>query len=88
MQVAMEKCMSLGPASMFQEHKESRTTHRQQVKYDDNVCDVTIRQLDWLKFYENDFKKVDVILGTDIVYERSFLPPLCNVLTTLLVAIQ
>ena len=81
----MEKCMSSGPASIFQ---ESRTTHRQEVKFEDNMCDVTIRQLDWMNFDANDFKNVDVILGTDIVYERSFLPPLCQVIKTLLVTIQ
>ena len=80
--------MSLGPASLFQEHKESRTRHRQQVKYDENICDVTVRQLDWMKFDAGDFKNVDIIIGTDIVYERSFLPPLCDVMRTLLVTSQ
>jgi hypothetical protein len=49
------------------------------------MCDVTLRQLDWLKFNGDDFKEVDVIVGTDIVYERTILPELCDVIRTLLV---
>ncbi len=62
-------------------------THRQQVFQDDNTCDVTLRHLDWLKFNGDDFKEVDVIVGTDIVYERTILPELCDVIRTLLVII-
>ena len=49
------------------------------------TCDVTIRQLDWSKFNAGDFKKVDVIVGSDIVYERTILPALCDVIRILLV---
>ena len=68
--------------------KESHVTHRQKIAQDDNSCEVTLRQLDWLKFEGNDFKEVDVILGTDIVYERTILPALCNVIRTILVKIS
>ena len=32
------------------------------------------------------FKKVDVILGSDIVYERSLIPPLCQLIHSFLSA--
>jgi predicted nicotinamide N-methyase len=44
--------------------------------------------LDWLKFNPDDFRKVDVILGSDIVYERTILPALCDVIKTVLVGLD
>jgi hypothetical protein len=81
----MEKCTSHGPETLFKESHESEVTYRQEVQQDNNICDVTIRQLDWSKFNSDDFKKVDIILGTDIVYERTILPALCHVIRIILV---
>ena len=53
-----------------------------------NSSQVFVAKLDWLEppIYELDpcFQGIEVILGADIVYERSLIPPLCRVLNCLL----
>ena len=50
-------------------------------------CEVKVDLLDWTQ-YDNETTKnsdnIDFILGSDITYHKSLIPPLCNVLRTML----
>ena len=50
-------------------------------------CEVEVDLLDWTQ-YDNETTKnsdnIDFILGSDITYHKSLIPPLCNVLRTML----
>ena len=51
-------------------------------------CQVSVAKLDWLDepliLDDCCFQEIEIILGADIVYERSLIPPLCRVLNCLL----
>ena len=51
-------------------------------------CQVSVAKLDWLDepliLDDCCFQGIEIILGADIVYERSLIPPLCRVLNCLL----
>ena len=44
---------------------------------------ITVDELNWTSYTADKLDEVDVILGADIVYERSLIAPLCSVLSAL-----
>ena len=53
-----------------------------------NDCEVQVDLIDWTlhndKVSQETPENIDFILGADIVYERTLIPPLCNILRTML----
>ena len=50
-------------------------------------CEVEVDFLDWTQYDNettNNSDNIDFILGSDITYHKSLIPPLCNVLRTML----
>ena len=48
-------------------------------------CEVKVDLLDWTLFSkDSESENIDYVLGADITYEATLIPPLCNVLRTLL----
>lgn len=75
--------LTQGPPVIIKEDMASRTSYHQRIS---ESTDATIKQLDWLNFDPNQFgSPVDVVVGSDIVYERGLLAPLCKVLKWFLI---
>lgn len=69
-----------GPHYVIPEEKLRSVSYHQKV----GQCSTSVQHLDWLKYDGSTLPKVDVILGTDIVYERTYLAPLCGLIQDLL----
>ncbi|TRY70380.1 hypothetical protein TCAL_02886 [Tigriopus californicus] len=70
----------IGPHYVIPEEKIRSVSYHQRIGH----CSTAVQHLDWLKYDVSSLPKVDVILGSDIVYERAFLPPLCGLIQDLL----
>lgn len=71
-----------GPPMLIKEDKVKGTSYHQ--KINDSGGEIVVQHLDWTEFNAEDFRKFDVILGSDIVYERSLIPGLCSVIRNFL----
>jgi hypothetical protein len=70
-----------GPPTFFHSNNLSGGVfHQAVIQPGGNVCRVALSQLDWLNYDPKKYKPFDVILGSDIVYERTLIQPLCHVL--------
>jgi len=77
----LESYTSAGPPTFFHNDNEKDEIFEQAVvQSDKNVCKVSLSHLDWLNYNLEKYKKSDVVLGSDIVYERTLIEPLCKVL--------
>ena len=78
--------MKEGPAMLIREEKVRGTSYHQKMNTTDggDSREIVLKHLDWMDFNAEEFKKVDVILGSDIVYERSLIPGLCRVVRAFL----
>ena len=70
----------IGPPMLIKEENVRITEYHQRI----NDGEIKVKHLDWTDFEPEKFGSVDVILGSDIVYERSLIGPLCNVIQKVL----
>ena len=81
----MRKATEFGPPTKIKESMAKTTSFHRTL---DDGREISVRNLDWVHFDENSFKNevgnVDIVIGSDIVYERSLLPHLCKVVKCLL----
>ena len=78
-------CMKVGPRPVF---KSATSFHCNIKNADDSSIVASVERLDWTKPPCISRGRYDVVLGSDIVYERSLIEPLCKVLSSFLVKDQ
>lgn len=72
-----------GPPMTIKEDRVSDTSYH--FKFGSEGQEAVVKHLDWINFPSKQETKYDLILGSDIVYERGLLGPLSKVIRTLLV---
>ena len=78
-----------GPPTVIHENNVKDVVFHKRINHEGDESDETrtasVQHLDWTRFNPDALQSTaDVILGSDIVYERSLLPPLAHVIRTVL----